>query len=117
MPAAGALVDVTAEQGGSAGDDGGQDLQVQPGEPFPAAFEEAGSGCADQVGHLQWWPRHLFRGERRGVQGAGQVNLLGVRAKELVPAARNGSPPPSGGRDIYFAASESASRGLAVAPI
>ena len=37
MPAAGALIDVTAEGGGTAADDGGQDLQVQPGEPFPAA--------------------------------------------------------------------------------
>src|ERR1039458_3508162 len=83
MPAAGALVDVTAEQGGSAGDDGGQDLQVQPGEPFPAAFEEAGSGCADQVGHLQWWPRHLFRGERERVQGAGRGPHMALRQVDV----------------------------------
>src|ERR1017187_2869000 len=83
MPAAGALVDVTAEQGGSAGDDGGQDLQVQPGEPFPAAFEEAGSGCADQVGHLQWWPRHLFRGERERVQGAGRGPHMALRQEDV----------------------------------
>ena len=64
MPAAGALVDVTAERGSAAVDDGGQDLQVQPGEPFPAALIERRSGCADQVGHLQRWPGHLLGAER-----------------------------------------------------
>src|ERR1022692_2701407 len=38
MPAPGALIDVPAERGRPAADDGGQDLQVQPGEPT--------SGCA-----------------------------------------------------------------------
>ena len=51
-------------------------LQVQPGEPFPAAL-------------VKMWS----------------------------PAARIRSATSSGGRAIYFAASESASRGLAVAPI
>ena len=75
MPAAGTLVDVTAKCRAAAADDGGQDFQVQPGKPFPAALIERGSGCADQVGHLQRWPGH------------------------------------------HFAVSESASNGLAVAPI
>src|SRR5215469_3057095 len=70
MPAAGTLVDVTTECRGTTADDGGQDLQVQPGEPFPVALIEAGSGCADYVGHLQRWPEHLFRGERERVQRA-----------------------------------------------
>ena len=75
LPTAGALIDVTAECRSAATDDGGQDLQMQPGEPFPTALVKGGSGCADQVG------------------------------------------TSSGGRATYFAASESASRGLAVAPI
>ena len=79
MPAAGALVDVAAERGGAAADDGGQDLQMQPGEPFPAALTERVSGCAEQVGHLQWWPRHLFGGERQRIQrtrGGSHVALV-----------------------------------------
>ena len=51
MPAAGALVDVTAECRSAATDDGGQDLQMQPGEPFPTALVKGGSGC--QTGSLQ----------------------------------------------------------------
>ena len=83
MPAAGALVDVTAERRGAAADDGGQDLQVQPGEPFPAALIERGSGCADQVGHLQRWPRHLFRAERQRVQGAGRSRHVTLRKMDV----------------------------------
>ena len=52
MSAAGALVDVTAERGGATADGSGQDLQVQPGEPFLAAFVECRSRCADPIGHL-----------------------------------------------------------------
>ena len=83
MPAAGALIDVTAERGGAAEDDGGQDLQMQPGEPFPAALVKRGSGCADQVGHLQWWPCHLFRGERERVQRAGSGPQMTLRQVEV----------------------------------
>ena len=67
MPAAGALVDVAAQHGGATADDGGQDLQVQPGEPFPAALVERRSRGANQIGHLQRWPRHLFGGERQRI--------------------------------------------------
>jgi hypothetical protein len=83
MPAAGALVDVTAEHGGAAGDDGGQDLQMQPGEPFPAALEKRSTGCADQVGHLQRWPCHLFRDERERVQRAGRGPHMALRQVDI----------------------------------
>ena len=83
MPAVGALVDVTAERRGAAADDGGQDLQVQPGEPFPAALIERGSGCADQVGHLQRWPGHLFRGERERIQRAGRGPQMALRQVDV----------------------------------
>src|SRR5262252_9117380 len=65
MPAAGALVDVAAQRGGAAADDSGQDLQVQPGEPFSAALVKRGSRGADQIGHLQWWPRHHLTASER----------------------------------------------------
>src|SRR5215467_8436292 len=71
IPAAGALVDVTAKLRGATEDDGSQNLQMQPGEPFPAVLVECGSGCVDEVGHLQGWPRHLLRGERERIQWAG----------------------------------------------
>jgi hypothetical protein len=74
---------VTAERRSAATDDGGQDLQVQPGEPFPAALVKGGSGCADQVGHLQRWPCHLFRGERERVQGAGRGPHMALRKVDV----------------------------------
>ena len=74
---------MTAERRSAATDEGGQDLQVQPGEPFPAALEEGGSGCADQVGHLQWWPGHLFRGERERVQRAGGGAQMALRQVDV----------------------------------
>src|SRR5215469_13857994 len=53
IPAAGALVDVAAERGATTANNGVQDLQMLPGEPFLAAFIKAFSCCADQAGHLQ----------------------------------------------------------------
>src|SRR5262245_41548250 len=79
MPAAGALVDVAAQRGGAAADDGGQDLQMQPGEPFPAALVKSGSRGADQIGHLQRWPRHLFSSERQRVQRTGGSSYMAFR--------------------------------------
>jgi hypothetical protein len=46
-----------------------------------------------------------------------QVNHFWLHWQKVVPAARMRSATSSGGRAIYFAASESASRGLAVAPM
>ena len=83
MPAVGTLVDVTAECRSAATDDGGQNLQVQPGEPFPTALVKGGSGCADQVGHLQRWPCHLFRGERERVQRAGRGSHMALRQMDV----------------------------------
>src|ERR1022692_975888 len=50
MPAGGALVDVPTQRGCPAADDGGQDLQVQPGEPLPAVHKERRARGADQIG-------------------------------------------------------------------
>jgi hypothetical protein len=61
MPATGTLIHMGAERGGSTAQDGGEHLQMQPGEPFPAALEEGVSRGADHIGHLDRWPGHLFR--------------------------------------------------------
>ena len=37
-----------------------QHFEVLPGDPFTAAFEESASRGANQIGHLEWWPVHLF---------------------------------------------------------
>jgi len=60
MPATGTRIHMAAERGGSAAQNGGEDLQMQPGEPFPAAIEEGVSRGADHIGHLDGWPRHLL---------------------------------------------------------
>jgi hypothetical protein len=60
MSATGTRIHMAAERGGSAAQNGGEYLQVQPGEPFPAAIEEGVSGGAYYIGHLDGWPRHLF---------------------------------------------------------
>ena len=60
MPATGTLIHMAAERGGSAAQNGGEDLQVQPGEPLPAAIEKGVSRCADHIGHLKGRPWHLF---------------------------------------------------------
>ena len=83
MSATRTFIDVPAERGRPAANDGGQDLQVQPGEPFPTALVKGGSGCADQVGHLQRWPCHLFRGERERVQGAGRGPHMALRQMDV----------------------------------
>src|SRR5215469_5949468 len=59
MPAAGALVEMTAECSGTTPSNGSQHFDVLPSEPVTVSFEESGSRCADQIGQLQGWPTHL----------------------------------------------------------
>jgi hypothetical protein len=60
MPAASALVDVTAESGGATPRNGPQDFDVLPADPLAASFDECFSRCADEIGHLQRWPANLL---------------------------------------------------------
>ena len=69
MSALRTLIDVPAERCGAAAHDGGEDLQVQPGKPFPAAIQKSVSSRADEVGHLQRRPGHLFDVSRVWVAG------------------------------------------------
>jgi hypothetical protein len=52
MPAAGALIEMTAECGGPTPRNGQQHFDMLPGDPFAVSFEEGRSRGADDIGHL-----------------------------------------------------------------
>src|SRR5579864_121712 len=58
VPAVGALIEMPAQGGGATARDGPQHLEVLPGDPFTAAFDETASRGANQIGHLERWPVH-----------------------------------------------------------
>jgi hypothetical protein len=60
MSATGALIEMTAECGGTTPANGPQHFAVLPTEPVAISFEESVSRGADQIGHLQRWPGHLL---------------------------------------------------------
>ena len=60
MPAAGALVEMTAQCGGTTARNGPQHFDVLPAEPVPISFQESSSRGADEIGHLQGRPAHLL---------------------------------------------------------
>ena len=60
MSAAGALVEMTAECGGTTPRNGQQHLDMPPTEPVAVSFDECISRGADDIGHLQRWPAHLL---------------------------------------------------------
>src|ERR1700676_1748970 len=68
MPAVGAFVEVTAECGGATPPNGQQHFDVLPTEPVAISFDEASSGDADEIGHLQGRPAHLLLQRERVVQ-------------------------------------------------
>ena len=60
MPAAGALVEVTARRGGATPRNGPQHFDMLPADPPPASFDEAVSRSADEIGNFENWPVHLL---------------------------------------------------------
>jgi len=60
MPAAGTFIEMTAQCGGTTPLNGAQHLDVLPTKPVAVSFDESLSRSADDVGHLQRWPVHLF---------------------------------------------------------
>src|SRR5216683_4876771 len=68
MSAAGALIEMTAESGGTTTPNGPQYFHVLPTEPMAVSFDERLSGSADDVGHLQRRPAHLVLVRRLVVQ-------------------------------------------------
>ena len=68
MSAAGALIEMTAEGGGTTPANGQQHFDVLPTEPVAISFDESISRGADQIGHLQRWPGHLLLLRRRAFE-------------------------------------------------
>src|SRR5229473_2409425 len=68
MSAAHALIEMTAESGGTTTPNGPQYFHVLPTEPMAVSFDERLSGSADDVGHLQRRPAHLVLVRRLVVQ-------------------------------------------------
>ena len=60
MPATGALVEMTAECSGTTPGNGPQHFDVLPAEPLAISFDESSSRGADEIGHLEGRPAHLF---------------------------------------------------------
>jgi len=60
MPAAGALVEMAAECGGTTPRNGPQHFYMLPTEPVAVSFDESIPGSTDDIGHLQRWPAHLL---------------------------------------------------------
>src|SRR5229473_5389852 len=54
MPAASALIEMTAERGGATPRNGQQHFDMLPGDPLTASFDESVSRSADQIGHLEF---------------------------------------------------------------
>src|SRR6266853_489666 len=68
MPAAGALIEMTTECGGTTPPNGQQHLDMLPPEPVAVSFYESISRSADDIGHLKRWPAHLLLARRLVVQ-------------------------------------------------
>jgi hypothetical protein len=69
MPAAGALIEMTAKGGGTTTLNGSQHLDMLPAEPMAVSFDESLSRGADDIGHLQRRPAHLFLADGLVVDG------------------------------------------------
>ena len=60
MSAAGALIEMTTEGGGTTPANGQQHFDVLPAEPLAISFDEGSSRAADEIGHLEGRPTHLL---------------------------------------------------------
>ena len=75
IPAAGALIEMTAECGGTTACNGPQHLDMLSTEPVPISFQESSSRGAEEIGHLQGRPAHLLFQLQR-IQGTrGRVKM------------------------------------------
>src|ERR1700676_624957 len=60
VTAVGALIDMPAQGSGATAHDGAQHLEMLPVDPSAASFDEGASRGANQIGHFEWRPVHLF---------------------------------------------------------
>lgn len=91
IPAAGALIDMTAQCGGTTPRNGQQHFDVAPTNPRAVSFDEVSSRGTDDIGHLEQWPAHLLSLwrlaiERQGVQrtrGRMQMTLREMQVNQI----------------------------------
>ena len=69
MPATGAFIEMTAKCSGTATLNGPQYFHVLPTKPAAVLFDERLSRGADDIGHLERWPAHLFLADGLVVDG------------------------------------------------
>ena len=69
IPATRAFIEMTAECGGSTTLNGPQYFHVLPAKPVAVLFDEQLSRSADDIGHLERWPAHLFLADGLVVDG------------------------------------------------
>src|ERR1700738_2217279 len=60
VPAVGALIEMPAQGGGATAHDGSQHLEWLQVDPRAASFDKCASRGANQIGHLEGRPVHLF---------------------------------------------------------
>src|SRR5713101_5685543 len=60
MPAASAFIEMTAECRGTTPRNGQEHFAVLPADPLAVSFDEGSSCAADEIGHLEGRPAHLF---------------------------------------------------------
>jgi hypothetical protein len=60
MPAASALIDMTAECRGTTPRNGQQHFDMLPADPLAISFDKSSSCAADEIGHLKGRPTHLL---------------------------------------------------------
>src|SRR5260370_14939352 len=75
MPAAGTLIEMTAQRGGTTARNGPQHFDVLPTEPVAISFQESRSRGADEIGHLQGRPAHLLFQLQRIQRTGGRVKM------------------------------------------
>ncbi len=60
MSAASAFIEMSAECGSATPCYGQQHFHMLPTDPLTVSFDECVAGDADEIGHLERWPAHLF---------------------------------------------------------
>jgi hypothetical protein len=71
MATLGALIFMATESGGAAVLNRADHPQMLPAQPASTLFDESSAATAQNIGHLQGWPGHLFSGFRDRFTSAG----------------------------------------------
>ena len=60
MSATSALIEMSAERGGTTPRNRQEHFDMLPADPLTASFDECVSRSVDEIGHLEGWPVHLL---------------------------------------------------------